>query len=226
MSQIGYGYGSEWHLLRYLGYHRHDLGEAIRSATDGDVVDWLDFPFNPSNYFCDDEWKGLDFLGKDHHLIAEWGEWWPQSGNPPNWDAIGRIRFGDREEWLLVEAKANLNEIKSRCGAKDNGGLPLIRKALDETKNAVGAPPAADWLKPYYQLANRLATLHFLNSRGEPARLLYVYFLGDTNPRANCPRTKADWDGELTNVNAHLDLRGASKLEQRVHKIFLPVCPR
>ena len=39
-------YGSEWHLLRYLGRHRHRLHHQIREATGGDVVDWLDYRWN------------------------------------------------------------------------------------------------------------------------------------------------------------------------------------
>ena len=29
MGKIGYTYGSEWHLLRYLGYHRNELNRQI-----------------------------------------------------------------------------------------------------------------------------------------------------------------------------------------------------
>ena len=32
MAQIGYGYGSEFQLLRFLGHHRNLLEEAIRKA--------------------------------------------------------------------------------------------------------------------------------------------------------------------------------------------------
>ena len=35
MADVGYGYGSEWHLLRFLGYHRNVLDSAILGATGG-----------------------------------------------------------------------------------------------------------------------------------------------------------------------------------------------
>lgn len=50
MGNMGYGYGSEFHLLRYLGYHRHQLNRAVEEQTsrphlverdDGDDPDWL-----------------------------------------------------------------------------------------------------------------------------------------------------------------------------------------
>jgi hypothetical protein len=48
MSTIGYGYGygSEWQLLRFLGYHRDHLNDAIRSKVpNSEVLDWLDGRF-------------------------------------------------------------------------------------------------------------------------------------------------------------------------------------
>lgn len=43
MAQIGYGYGSEFQLLRFLGHHRNLLEEAIRKVigdSDGSFY-WL-----------------------------------------------------------------------------------------------------------------------------------------------------------------------------------------
>ena len=46
LGKIGSGYGNEFHLLRYLGYHRHRLYAEVEKAIGGSVVDWLDFPFD------------------------------------------------------------------------------------------------------------------------------------------------------------------------------------
>ena len=55
----------------------------------------------------------------------------------------------------MVEAKAHLKEIESQCQATKGGvGLEMI-EAVRETKEAVGVDSSADWLKPYYQYANR-----------------------------------------------------------------------
>lgn len=45
MGKMGNGYGSEFHLLRYLGYHRQELNRAIEKETGGLVTEWLDFAF-------------------------------------------------------------------------------------------------------------------------------------------------------------------------------------
>ncbi|MHC9543357.1 MAG: hypothetical protein AB9903_27925 [Vulcanimicrobiota bacterium] len=46
MDHIGYGYGSEFHLLRYLGRHRNTLNEKINKVKGLEMIkeiSWLDF---------------------------------------------------------------------------------------------------------------------------------------------------------------------------------------
>lgn len=64
MGKIGYGYGSEWHLLRYLGYHRAYFSEEIVHIVGGQAVEWLDFPFSSANAPLQDdrEFVGLEFI--------------------------------------------------------------------------------------------------------------------------------------------------------------------
>ncbi|MQB02127.1 MAG: hypothetical protein GEU78_18040 [Actinobacteria bacterium] len=46
---IGYTYGSEWHLLRYLAYHREDLSRDVEAAIPGSkVLRWLDHGYRKS----------------------------------------------------------------------------------------------------------------------------------------------------------------------------------
>ncbi len=64
MGKIGYGYGSEWHLLRQLGYHRAYFSEKVNNLIGCQRVDWLDFKFSPK---CrplqdDKELMGLEFI--------------------------------------------------------------------------------------------------------------------------------------------------------------------
>ena len=68
MTQIGYGYGSEFQLLRFLGHHRNDLEEAIRKAigdSHGNFY-WFDFDFADREKVIsgDSEICGLSFLKK------------------------------------------------------------------------------------------------------------------------------------------------------------------
>lgn len=223
-------YGSEWHLLRYLGRHRHLLDERVGSVTGGKMLDWIDYRWNPSGrppYFdgptLDAEWKGLDFFAGDIQARTQWPSFWPQSGNVPNWDAVGWLQVGTQVELLLVEAKAHLGELRSSCSAQLHGGLPVIQSAIAQAKQAFGVPVAADWLQPHYQFCNRLTVLHFLIRHGLGAKLLFVYFCGDTNPNGQCPHDAAGWEPTLSAMEQHVGLTGNRALESRVHKLFLPV---
>lgn len=189
MAEIGHGYGSEWHLLRYLGYHRNTLNSEINGLIGLDDINWLDFKFSNFNKKLrqDDEYKGLEFLDLKKHSreIDKWNKYWPKSGNVPNWDAIGYGLRGSQKEWILVEAKGNLKECESNCQAKPaslGGGKELIVEAFQETIKSIGSANRIDpetWLEKYYQYANRLAVLDFLLKNGIQSNLLFIYFTGD-----------------------------------------------
>src|SRR5574341_1332421 len=209
MAEMGNGYGSECHLLRYLGRHRDLLNRKVLEVVGGSVVRWLDFHFDSSKKkWQDAEWKGVDFLPDTESAKAEWLTFWPQGGNVPNWDAVGRITTSQREEWLLVEAKAHLAETRSSCGAKSKGGLDQINRAFERTKQALGVSPSRDWLTRYYQYCNRSATLHFLFSHNVDARLLFIYFIGDqgNSPKFICPQNQLGWAKELKAQDHHVGL--------------------
>ncbi len=224
MGRIGLGYGSEWHLLRFLGRHRGDFSRAVVEACGGESIDWLDHPFNPAAETGDAEWKGLDFV-PDASIRDAWAKVWPQRGNVQNWDAVGQLRHGETNAWLLVEAKAHVGEMASSCSAKSPESLHRIRAAIAHTKEAQGIPETADWESGYYQYANRLVVLHFLRELGVDARLLFLYFVGDRFPNAGVesPQEKEDWDSALEKQRSHLGLPSSFPLKEHVHELFLPV---
>jgi hypothetical protein len=228
-SRLRAGYGSEWHLLRYLGRHRSVLSAQVCGITRATSVEWLDFDFSgvadAKHNYGDYELTGVDFLPTGHAARAAWPEFWPQRGGVQNWDAVGVLQYPDHREWLLLEAKANVEELRSASGAKNPGSVGKIRDALDATKRAVGVDASCDWSQPYYQYANRLAFLHFLGTQGVAARLCFLYFTGDDVPGRSCPKSRKEWQPALDAMKAHLGLTGRSELESRVHHAFLPVTP-
>lgn len=149
---------------------------------------------------------GVDFVASAPDVRAAWVKFWPQTGNVPNWDAIGRLESNSCVEYLLVEAKAHVEELQSSCGASEKGGLGTIKEALKTTIKANGfTVDVKDWLSPFYQYANRLAHLHFLLERSVPARLVFIYFCGDdwggtklSNGKSpKCPKEAQQWDAHL-----------------------------
>jgi hypothetical protein len=199
----------------------------VLAAVGGSSVRWLDYPFDPSNPWLDGEWEGLNFLADSEDVRAAWRAVWPTTGKSQNWDAVAEIQVGSVREWLLVEAKGNLQEIGSSCHAKDAGGRPLITRTMAETKADLGVPDDRDWMNGYYQVCNRLVVLNFLRKRGIGARLLFVYFTGDrSGPRRTCPKSSAEWDAALSVQDKHVGLPTQHPLSDRIHKMFLDVIPR
>jgi hypothetical protein len=138
-----------------------------------------------------------------------------------NWDAVGcGTAARGSSEWILVEAKGNLKELKSTCGAGPKS-LVKIQSALDDTRSAMGVSDSEDWAVGYYQHANRLAVLHFINSHGIPARLVYILFTGVTDSDSLSPNGISGWQESMKTMKNHLGITGNSELESRVHEVYL-----
>ena len=60
MAKIDHVYGSECHLLRYLGRHRRILDQRVLEATGGQAIEWIDYHFDSSRKWWDGERKALD----------------------------------------------------------------------------------------------------------------------------------------------------------------------
>lgn len=232
MGEMGYGYGSECHLLRWMGRHRHEFDRAVlkEMGRTGASIDWLDFQFRSGRLWADAELKGLEFLdGKEwNHLQGEWAKFWPVGSGIHNWDAVGWIHPGKGEaqtprELILVEAKANTGELKSDCKAKDES-LKKIRNSLEAVRDDLSPARVNDWTQCYYQFANRLATLHFLKGQGVPANLLCIYFVGDLNGAGRkSPQTVREWDAAIQDQSQWIGLHKDHPLSNRIIKVFLKV---
>ena len=79
-------------------------------------------------------------------------------------------------------------------------------------------------MRVYYQFCRQIAALYFLNEHNVPARLLYIYFVGDHSAEGrSCPSSEADWQESLQAQDEHVGLPQGHKLEGRIHKLFLSV---
>ncbi|QDT84110.1 hypothetical protein [Gimesia chilikensis] len=233
MATIGYGYGSEWHMQRWLAYHRSRLNDLIQKQTGLQVIEWLDFGFRPrpkdKNKFptLDSEFEHLNFLPEDHPAREAWRCAWPSTkgklGRGPCWDAIAKLEGGG---WLLVEAKAHLNELKSPKSQATLESLKKITKLMDKAKKVFKVPEEVSWIDSYYQQANRMTVLWFLNKKHkEIAHLLNICFTGDrfSKGSSKCPKNEAEWGKGISKMKNALGLSGSSALEKNIHYLYLPV---
>jgi hypothetical protein len=125
---------------------------------------------------------------------------WPKGG--PQWDALGRAKSG---EAVLVEAKAHLNGLYSPASAASEPSLARLQLALREAARGLGVANGFDWSKQFYQYANRLAHAYLLNVlNGVPARLVFVYFVGDAD--VSGPASRSEWEQAISTVHGALGL--------------------
>ncbi|MCL6517713.1 hypothetical protein [Alicyclobacillus sp.] len=232
MGRIGFGYGSEWHLLRYLGRHRTRLNALIMEAAGwapGSSIEWLDFRFGKPQRMLDAEWTGLQFLDKNQYpeIHLAWQRTWPQRGQDMNWDAIAWVHTtgGGRPTLLLVEGKSHPEELTGSSCRATEPSLSKIQAALDWTKARLGVVPEKVWTKKYYQFANRLFVREFLGDFGcFNVLLVNLYFLGDALPWdvRGCPQTREEWYGHLDHMREHLGITEEA-LSGKVLDVFVPV---
>lgn len=233
MADIGYCYGSEWQLLRFLGHRRDYLCRIIQEGTSfkNDIV-WADYPLDEKRKSQDGEWKGayiptLMARGDWGEIERKWKEFWPCSNSQqgqPSWDGA----FTCGEEIVIVEAKAHISELKSvGCGAEKDRRAK-ITAALDRAKEYFGADKGNDWLDRYYQMANRLAFICFLNEVcGVKAKLLGIYFLGgmdkakSTDKRAKSVKHIQDWREAINEEYTALGIKDNGKVKEYAQSVFI-----
>lgn len=234
MSELHFKYGSEWYLLRFLGYHRQELNKMIsKSLGISKDIDWLDFEYkrNSENKLYDSELKALSFLRKSGvhkqlkidyaKTINEWHKKWPTKGQPITLDAVGIVG----EKLILVEAKANTNEIKSSSGSKRDG-RKIIRDSLEYLKNKLKIKVDNDWLEKYYQMANRIFLLDFLLSRKIDTYLVYIYFCNDyrRSSTSTYPTNSKEWQKHIEEQDKYLGIKDKNDgALNRRFKIFIDV---
>lgn len=182
MAQIGYGYGSEWQLLRMLGHHRvyffHELKKQLGLSSDSEIH-WLDYGFDNNNMISGDkEYKKREFFEAipeifTPEVMAEFGK--DDFGKilNQNWDGI----FWIDKTVYLVEAKAHTEEIESDCEATSKTSISKIDSCFEKTRKSFNISSTNDWKKKYYQMANRIAFLYLLKKHNIEARLVNIYFV-------------------------------------------------
>ncbi|BCG58094.1 hypothetical protein [Paenibacillus sp. URB8-2] len=166
------------------------------------------------------EYRDVGFLervGVSDKLTVPLGTFWPSRG--PQWDGLG---VTEAEEVILVEAKANLKELKSPGTKAGEQSLALIRQTLDEVKDGLGIGVQFDWTKTYYQYANRVAHLYYLRElNGIKAFLINVYFIGDQSVKG--PSSVAEWQIAIRRMKKMLGLDYPNILQPYMYDLFIDV---
>lgn len=231
MSKLNSQYGSELHLLRWMGRHRTLFDKKVCKAMGISNIKWLDFQFDPGAIPPDAEWKDIQFLENliiksDYdQLKKRWKDWWPTGGNTQNWDAAGKYRHGDKDIFVVVEAKATIQECKSDCGARSKDSIKKIEYAFLEVQSSLKINPKNSWMKKYYQKANRLAFLHFLEENKIECKLLDILFTGDDNKQAGRKGVASieEWNEQKVEELEHLGLKNSYWIQNHYYQLVLSI---
>jgi hypothetical protein len=128
-------------------------------------------------------------------LADELGDWWldhRNGANTPNWDIAAKCTIGGQPGLVLVEAKANVPELKVEGKGAPEAGNPRsqanhnkIGTAIDHARAELDrvAPGILIARDTHYQLSNRVAVAWKLASLGVPVVLIYLGFTGDEGIR-------------------------------------------
>lgn len=120
---------------------------------------------------------------------------------------------------ILIEAKVHINEAVDFGSKASPEALRRIEGRLDEAKLAFSASKDACWHTPLYQMANRLAHLHYLAGiNGKDAYLVFIDFANA--PDVPQPASREEWQGATRLAHKCLGLKD-SGLARRVSTIIV-----
>jgi hypothetical protein len=233
MASLGKDYGSERHLLTYRRDCAATLDEGILRAMKLEPsrtsLQWL-YPDQSGQR--GEEFKGLNFLKTDSwapgtpKALDAWTTFWPTTGTPICWDGVAILHEnGQPSRWLLLEAKANHPEFTGAPSRASAPSLEKIKAALGATKRHFAVHRDFDWTGSYYQFANRLTVMRFMNRHGVPTTLIEVLFAGDRFPDGRpCPESDAAWHSLLEARRLTLGLRTLTP-DDHVVDVFLNAGP-
>lgn len=193
---------SEHWLRKAIEDHKEALNTGLRNALglpSDELIEWLS-PLRSDGYAEYRDQSFLKRLGIESTTVPL-HEFWPLRG--PQWDALARTASN---KYILVEGKAYEAEaVGQETKARNQASIELIQASLKKTRTFLGAGVAADWNKPYYQYANRLAHWYFMRAVcGLDTYLLFVNFVDA--PDVAHPCSREDWIRSGQAIQRHLDV--------------------
>ena len=142
---------------------------------------------------------GRQFL--DESRRQQLKDWWlvyrKEIARTPTWDVASTCSIFGRKGLLLVEAKAHVNELKTRDECSASGAnRDQIERAVQCANAGLSDVTGGTWrlgIERHYQLSNRFAWSWKIASLGVPVALMYLGFLNAQEmpePRFHC---ESDW---------------------------------
>lgn len=212
--------GSRYCLQNYMIKDLGGLTDLILAASPSllsftnNQVQWVSpDPNNDFYEYRDDFLEGLSLENIDlTNAENKLRNFWPKGG--PQWDGLAIVDGKAGEKGiLLVEAKAHSDETKSDLKATSKVSVDLIESSIGEVQSYMNVKPRV-WTREYYQLANRLCYLYFLNYKlNIPTWLVLINFVNDTSFR---PTTLNEWLQHYSRILEGMGIKNDCKLLDKI----------
>jgi hypothetical protein len=146
----------------------------------------------------------------------DWSFW--SKSRHPQWDAIG---ITEDNSLVLVEAKANPDEIITACISKNKDGKDKISSTI---RTVLG--DNEKWITKYYQIANRLTFLQKVQEHFSEKRkvfCVFLYFANDVTLDGTTRKklSKEEWAKQLESVHKEIEI--PQRLIGNVKEIILDI---
>ncbi len=171
----------------------------------GEPLIWISPLADEADTFLEYELKDQyvrEFIGITKEEADELFKFWPN--RQPQWDGLALSE--DKSTLYIVEAKAHLTELDSKCAASNPASKQLIVESLSEVYSKYYPKGVFQaWTDEYYQLANRLTFLHKLNEKtfGNIKRVKLV-LLNFVNDNSYIPTMESEWSEHYDTVFARM----------------------
>jgi len=211
--------GSQYWLQKLVNENPSVLNDAIHRASCGAIpsaIDWKS-PLSKDNNV---EYRDRDFLkvlGLSD-FVGALTDCWPLHG--PQWDGLG---ISANSDYILVEAKANIQEFISPPTDATGKSLNKIIATLNETKQYFKMGKDLCWHNYFYQFTNRLAHYYFMRIKcHKKAVLVFVNFIGDRTHSIPGPLTIDEWKVAYTCASKILGIRRFRKSDN-IFNVYIDV---
>lgn len=219
--------GSRFCLQEYIKKDKNKLSEII-TASSLSLISFMDKEMKvnwksplAADDFC--EYRD-DFLRRlDINTITEEADkklrlFWPANG--PKWDGIAVVDGkGIKKGILLIEAKSHTSETKSDMKATADKSIDLINSSIEKVQNYMGIEPQI-WTNEYYQLANRISYLYFLNVELKiPTWLVLINFTEDISYKNT---VRGEWLKHYNIIACKMGIKEDCKLLDKIIMVFTP----
>lgn len=220
--------GSQYQLQRWINEKPSELSTQLLCASQSilvfsEAIEWVSPLMDEQYKTYQDDFLELLLEGEELEVARrKLRQFWPSRG--PVWDGLaivqGKNLDGTTQRGIiLVDAKAHVDETKSALRAKSFESREKITSRIVEVKAELGSTSAVEvWTNQYYQIANRLCFLYFLNKQlGIPTWLVFSNFVNDPSHK---PTSRASWLQHQKVIWRELGVESDAMLMGRVVTIY------